>query len=58
MNCSANFPGPRGNRNWWDDGPHQQHAPGSGSDPIMVAVYVFVALCALVCGGVAVWGWS
>ncbi len=49
------FPGPRGHRNWWDDGPYQQHAPGSGSDPIMVAVYVFVAVCMAICGALAWW---
>lgn len=66
-NCNAPMgPGPRGDRdgstdtrrNDFDDGPHQQHAPRSGSDPIMVAVYVFVAVCMAIAGGIVVWGWS
>lgn len=63
MNCGAPWPGPRGDRdgsgnhrNDFDAGPHQQHAPRSGSDPIMVAVYVFVAVCASIGGGIVVWG--
>lgn len=58
MNCSAPMPGPRGDRNWWDDGPHHPHEPHSGSDPILVVVYVFVAVCAAIAGGIVVWGCS
>jgi hypothetical protein len=66
MNCSAPWPGPRGDRNGsgetsrydLDAGDHQQHAAGTGSDPILVVVYVFVAVCAAIAGGIVVWGCS
>jgi hypothetical protein len=59
LNCSAPWPGPRGNRSWWDEGPHQRHAPRTGRDPIMVAVYVFVGVCALIAGAIVMrGGWS
>ena len=50
------IPGARGSRDWWDDGPVQPNSP-RGRDPIMVAVYVFVGVCLLVCGGIAMRGW-
>ena len=39
----------------WDDGPVEPGEPG-GRDPIMVAVYVFVAVCAAIAGGIVMAG--
>jgi len=50
------IPGARGSRDWWDDGPALPSSP-RGRDPIMVAVYVFVAVCAAIAGAIVMRGW-
>ena len=55
---SSSYPGPRGARNFWDEGVHQHHAPspGPGRDPMWLVAFVIVAVCAVIAGGVFVWG--
>lgn len=41
--------------NWWDDGPVPP-APG-GSDPIVVVIFIFIGLAAIVGVSCALLGW-
>lgn len=54
MNCQASIPGPRGNRNWFDESPATppKRPPQLRTVALLVAAF-FVAVGALAVGG----GW-
>jgi len=49
MNCQASIPGPRGDRNWWDESPPPKRPPHLRA-LILFALAVWTAILALACG--------